>query len=118
MQKISMLDANDFVTSVIIENETYKLHFGWNDDAGQWAMDVRTSSNIDIGRGIAVVPNFPLLNQGRRNGLPKYEIMAVVVNSENADNQWIGRKDFVNGKFALVVIPKGEQDAIKAAVVE
>lgn len=118
MIRIDMQDANDFVTSIVIENEIYKLHFGWNSDAEQWSLDVRTAANADIGRGIAVVPNFPLLNQGRRNGLPKFELMAVVVNSDNMDNQQIGREDFVNGKFAFVVLPRSEQDAIKGAALE
>lgn len=118
MITITMQDANDFVTSFVVENETYKLHFAWNSDAGQWSLDVRTAANVDIGRGIAVVPNFPLLNQGRRNGLPKFELMAVVVNADNADNQQIGREDFINGKFAFVVIPRSEQDAIKGAALE
>lgn len=118
MIAISMQDANDFVTSVIIEEETYKLHFAWNSAAEQWSMDVRTAANVDIGRGIAVVPNFPLLHQGRRNGLPKFEIMAVVVNTESPDNQQIGRKDFVNGRFSLVIVPRREVDAIQSAAVE
>lgn len=118
MISIQMQDANDFVTSIVVDNETYKLHFGWNSQAKQWSVDVRTLANVDIGRGIAVVPNFPLLNQGKRTGLPSFELMAVVVNTENADNQTIGREDFVNGKFAFCVIPRSEQDAIKSAALE
>ena len=118
MISVAMQDANDFVTSVIVENETYKLHFGWNSNAEQWSVDVRTISNVDIGRGIAVVPNFPLLNQGKRNGFPVFEMMAVVVNDDDPDNQKIGRDDFINGKFNFVLIPRSEQYAIKSATLE
>jgi len=115
---ITMFDANDFVTSVVVDKQTYKLHFGWNSNAEQWNMDVRNADNSDIVRGVAVVPNFPLLHQGRRNGLPSFEIMAVVVNTASADNQKIGRKDFVDGKFSLVIVPRSEVNAIKAAALE
>ena len=115
MISIEMQDANDFVTSFVLNEQTYKLHIGWNDAARQWSMDVRTAANIDIGRGIAIVPNYPLLNQGRRTGLPDYEIMAVVVNTDSAENQTIGREDFISGKFALVVVPEAEINAIKNA---
>lgn len=118
MISISMRDANDFVESFVVDNETYKLHFGWNSDAKQWSVDVRTASNIDIIRGVAIVPNFPLMNQGRRRGLPKFEMMAVVVNTTSPENQVIGRNDFINGKFSFVIIPRSEQDAIKSATVE
>ena len=116
MIQISMLDANDFVQTVSIEGEAYKLHFAWNDFAGQWTMGVRTMQGIDIARGIAVVPNFPLLMQYHRTeGLPRGEFMAVVVDSEKADSQTIGRKDFVDGKFSLVYIPEVEVNAIRTA---
>lgn len=118
MIAIKMQDANDFVTSFVLNEQTYKLHFGWNSAAAQWSMDVRTAANVDIGRGIAVVPNFPLLHQGRRNGLPTFEIMAVVVNAESAENQTIGREDFINGKFSLVIVPEAEINAIKTATLE
>lgn len=117
MITIEMQNANDFVTSFVLEEQTYKLHFGWNDASQQWSMDIRTTANVDIGRGIAVVPNFPLFNQGKRNGLPGYEIMAIVVNTESAENQTIGRDDFINGKFALVIVPEAEINAIKNAKV-
>lgn len=118
MIMIEMKDANDFVTSFVLNEQTYKLHFGWNSAAGQWSVDVRTTSNVDIGRGIAVVPNFPLLNQGKRSGLPNFELMAIVVNTGSAENQTIGRNDFINGKFAFVIVPEAEINAIKNATVE
>lgn len=118
MIQISMYDANDFVESVILDNETYKLKFGWNPYSESWSMDVRNEKGEDLVRGISVVPNFPLLNQYRREAtLPTGEIMAVVVNPEDKANQRIGRLDFLNGKFSLVYIPRNELDeAINAKV--
>lgn len=118
MIQISMYDANDFVESVILDNETYKLKFGWNPYSESWSMDVRNEKGEDLVRGISVVPNFPLLNQYRREAtLPTGEIMAVVVNPEDKANQRIGRLDFLNGKFSLIYIPRNELDeAINAKV--
>ena len=115
MIQISMIDANDFVETVTLEGEPYKLHFSWNDYAQQWAVDVRNMQNEDIVRGIAVVPNYPLFLQQKRAGLPRGELMAVVVDSSKADNQTIGRKSFVNGLYSLVYVPEVEVNAIRNA---
>ena len=117
MIQISMYDANDFVESVILDGNTYKLHFGWNPYSRSWTMDVRNEKSEDLVRGISVVPNFPLLHQHRRIILPAGEIMAVVVNPESRESQQIGRKDFLNGRFSLVYIPKVELDEILSASV-
>lgn len=118
MIAIDMQNANDFVTSFVLNEQTYKLHFGWNSASKQWSMDIRKADNVDLARGIAIVPNYPLLNQGKRNALPTFEIMAIVVNTESADNQTIGREDFINGKFSLVIVPEGEINAIRTATLE
>ena len=118
MIQISMYDANDFVESVILDDETYKLKFGWNSYSKSWSMDIRNEKGEDLVRGISLVPNFPLLNQYRRvTELPKGELMAVVVNPDDKANQKIGRQDFLNGKFSLVYIPKNELDEILNATI-
>lgn len=115
MLTISMMDANDFVQSVLLDGMTYKLHFCWNDYKQQWTMDLRDSQNKDIVRGLAVVPNYPLLSPHRRANVPPGEILAVVVNADTG--KFIGRSDFINGKATLVYIPEGERNAILAAAV-
>ena len=118
MIQISMYDANDFVESVILDNETYKLKFGWNPYNESWSMDIRNEKGEDLVRGISVVPNFPLFNQHKRvSTLPTGELMAVVVNPDDKANQKIGRQDFLNGKFSLVYIPKNELDEILNATI-
>lgn len=113
MQSISMIDANDFVEAVTIDGVPYKLHFMWNDKGKQWTMDLRDYQNNDVVRGIAIAPNFPLLSlQRRQNNVPRGELMAVVVSQEETENQVIGRKDFVNGKFTFVYVPESELNAI------
>ena len=115
MISLSMYDANDFVTSVMMEGNPYKLHFSWNDHVPQWTVDVLTNDNTPIVKGIPVVPNLPLFSFYRRHNLPLGELMAVVVNQDEPENQSVGRQDFLNGKFTMVYVPEGEVDAILEA---
>lgn len=108
MVAITMFDANDFVTTVMLDDEPYKLHFSWNDSAKQWYADVLTNDNTEMVRGLSIVPNLPLFSFYRRENLPLGELMAVIVNQDDAENQSIGRNDFLNGKATLVYIPAGE----------
>jgi hypothetical protein len=117
MIQLSMLDANDFIESAMLDGILYRLHYGWNSYSQQWSVDIRTAQNKDIVRGIAIVPNMPLFNQCRRNGLPKGELMAVTVNQDDTDNQQIGRDDFIDGRFAMVYVPEAEKNAIMEATV-
>ena len=103
-----MFDANDFIQTVTCDDVPYKLHFSWNEDAKQWYFDVLQNDNTEIVRGISVVPNLPLLSFYRRSPLPLGEMMAVIVNQDEAENQSVGRRDFVNGKATFVYIPAGE----------
>lgn len=109
MIAISMFDANDFVTTAMLADEPYKLHFSWNDVAQQWYLDISTNENVEIVRGLSIVPNLPLFSFYRRSDdLPLGELMAVIVNQDEADNQSIGRQDFLNGKATLVYMTAGE----------
>ena len=109
MISISMFDANSFVTTAMLADEPYKLQFSWNDVAQQWYLDISTNDNVEILRGLSIVPNLPLFSFYRRtNDLPLGELMAVIVNQDEAENQSIGRQDFLNGKATLVYIPAGE----------
>ena len=115
MISLSMYDANDFITSAMLDGEPYKLHFSWNDHVPQWTVDVLTNDNTEIVRGIPVVPNLPLFSFYRRSNLPLGELMAVVVNQDEDDNQAVGREDFLNGKFTMCYVPKDEVNAILEA---
>lgn len=117
MIAITMFNANDFITTVLLDDEPYKLHFAWNDNAAQWYADILTNDNVEIARGLSIVPNLPLFSFYRRENLPLGELMAVIVNQDESDNQSIGRNDFLNGKATLVYIPAGElQNALETDV--
>lgn len=116
MISLSMYDANDFITSTMLDGEPFKLHFSWNDHVPQWTVDVLTNDNTEIVRGIPVVPNLPLFSFYRRQkDLPPGELLAVVVNQDEEENQAVGRQDFLNGKFTMVYVPRSEVDAVLEA---
>lgn len=116
MIQLSTIDANDFVQTVTLDGNSYILHYSWNDFSQQWTLGVRDMQNNDIVRGIAIVPNFPLLMQYHRNNadLPRGEFMAVVVDASKTENQTIGRDDFINGLFSMVYIPEVEINELRA----
>lgn len=116
MISLSMYDANDFITSTMLDGEPFKLHFSWNDKVPQWTVDVLTNDNTEIVRGIPVVPNLPLFSFYRRQkDLPPGELLAVVVNQDEEENQAVGRQDFLNGKFTMVYVSRSEVDAVLEA---
>ena len=65
MVKLALLDANDFVQSVLLDDEPYKLHFAWNDTSKAWTLDLRDSHGKDIVRGIRTTGLF------ERQGKPR-----------------------------------------------
>ena len=116
MVKLSSIDANDFIQEVTLDKTAYKLHHSWNDYAQQWTLGIRTAQGDDIVRGIAIVPNYPLLmGHHRTDNVPRGEFMAVVVDADNADNQTIGRDGFTSGRFSMVYITEVEIDGIRNA---
>ena len=135
MITLSLANADDFVTSAVLDNENYRLHLSWNNtgfwtmdirdsennrlhlswnNTGFWTMDIRDDKNIDIVRGIKLVPNFPLLNQYRRlsNKLPRGEFLVAVVNQSVEKNQTISREGFSSGEFTLIYVPQEEFDSL------
>lgn len=107
MQTITLPDANDFVISVTLDNESFRLRFSWNDTAGFWTMGIRNDQNVSIIEGIRCVPNYPLLAQYRRPALPKGELLCVILDDTQTT---IVRDDFINGRARLVYIPEAELD--------
>lgn len=113
MQMIQLVDSNDFVIGVALDNTAYRLHLSWNDTAAHWSMDLRDENDRDMVKRIAIVPNFPLLLQyHRHSGVPRGELMAVVVNASDPECRSIDRKGFVSGKFTMVYIPEDEKYGI------
>jgi hypothetical protein len=114
MIQLSMIDANDFLQTATLDDTVYKLHYSWNDYAQQWTVGLRDAHGNDIIRSIAIAPNFPLfLIHHRESNVPRGELMAVVVDENNAENQKISRDDFINGRFSMVYIPEVELNALR-----
>lgn len=114
MLQISIADHNDFIEPATLDGTLYKLHFAWSPHGG-WGLDIRDGQNSDIIRGIAVVPNFPLLDGYRRHGgIPPGELLAIV---NDTAIQQIGRRDFVEGRASFIYVPESEvQDALEESI--
>lgn len=104
MITITLPDANDFVVSVTLDGEVFRLHFAWNDTGAFWSMGIRNDKDNIIIERIRCVPNYPLLAQYRRPTLPKGEVLCIT--SSNT----VGRNDFASGKAKLVYVPEAELD--------
>lgn len=109
-----MCDSNDFVEVVTLDGSVYKFHFSYNGYSKEWKLDIRDNKNIDIIRGIKIVPNFPLLAQYKRHNAPKGELIAVI----NTNKSNIGRKDFMNKSATLIYIPREEVNGILETAIQ
>ena len=81
MVKLTLLDANDFVQSVLLDGEPYKLHFAWNDTSKAWTLDLRDSHGKDIVRGIRSVADYEYEHQlsgMNRHLLPQAETVFLI----------------------------------------
>lgn len=102
MITISLPDTNDFLLTVTLDGEPFRLHFAWNDTAAFWSMGIREDKGRIIIERIRCVLNYPLLAQYRRPSLPKGEFICIT------SAETIDRSDFVSGKAKLVYVPEAE----------
>ena len=118
MIMIGLQDANDFTTTVLLENVTYKLGFCWNSRMARWNMDLMRQDGTEILRGVAVVPGVPLISGYTRllNSTDiRGEFIVVAANQASQSAQEVGRSDFTAGLFSFLYVSKEELDAILEA---
>ena len=104
MIEITLIDANDFVLSTTLDNDSFKLRFSWNDTGAYWTLGIMDDKSNSIIRNIKLVPNYPLLAQHRISSLPKGEFICVTSNAA------IARDDFIDSKAHFVYVPEDELD--------
>lgn len=96
MMRIGVIDANDMLIEAQLDDSVYHLGLSWNEEGQFWTLSIRDLNLSIMASGIAVVPNWPLLNQIRQPEFPPGEI--AVYSPPGVD---IGRKSFVNGSAAM-----------------
>ena len=110
MIQIPMRDQNSFVIEAGLEDVTFFLRFDWNSEAGIWVMGIANARNEDIIRGLALVPNTPLLEQFRHLAVPAGEFVVYA----NDDDLRIGRDTFLTGAAALYYLTEAEVAALQS----
>ena len=86
MEAIKFNDANDIVTKVVLDNVQYRIRLTWN----------ALCCNLKI------VPNFPLLMNHHRPGIPSGELIVLT------DLEKITRSSFSNGAASLIYVTEAE----------
>lgn len=104
MFRIPVLDANDSLTEIVLDDETFFLRLSWNSEGELWTLSIENAHNDAIVDGIAVVPDTPLLQRYRHLHVPAGDLVAVSPDLRDT----IGREDLPSGDVALVYIPAQE----------
>ncbi|WP_314878783.1 phage baseplate plug protein [Haemophilus parahaemolyticus] len=97
MIEINVPDYNDSLLEVELDEETFFLHFSWNETGEFWTLGIENAYNNELVSSLKILPERPLLQFVRNEHLPLGELVAVRTDNEQA----IGRNDFKNGKATL-----------------
>lgn len=108
MNQIPVPDENDSLSEVDLDNETFFLHFSWNETASFWTLSIENANKESLASGIKIVPDTPLITQIRQSYLPAGELIAVTLDRSNT----ISRDDLPNGRVAMVYLTESEVAAL------
>mgnify|MGYP003265803221 CR=1 FL=1 len=103
MQVISFNDANDIVVSVELDGNKYYLRITWNQVGDFWTMHLWDSHREPLLCNIKLVPNYPLLINHHRPGVPTGNFLLLTNGSKP-----ISRDSFSTGAAALVYVSEDE----------
>lgn len=101
---IPVLDANDSLTEVVLDDETFFLRLSWNSEGQFWTLGVENAYNEVIITGIALVPDTPLLARYRHLLVPDGELFALTPDRRDT----ISREALPSGDVALVYLDAEE----------
>lgn len=111
MQIIPFKEPSNWKMQITLDGTIFVLEFTWNSLNEFWVMDVYNRNEVPLVYGIVIVPNYPLLQAYRVNGMPLGEIICQnIVNSDDT----ISRFDMAQ-KFELVYYSFGELEALALA---
>lgn len=108
MIEIPVIDANDSLTEVELEGNTYFLRMSWNSEGEFWVMAIEDYTNSTILAGVRVVPDVPLLAMLHHLAVPRGEFWAILMDETRQD---FTRDDFTAGTGALVYVEEDEDVA-------
>lgn len=96
MIRIGLIDENDQLSEAELDNRVFNIGMSWNEEAQFWTMSIRDLNLELLASGIAVIGNYPLLNQIRRTEFPGGELVVDIDPSKT-----ITRSSFVDGTARL-----------------
>ena len=106
---IPFRDLPAFTEDVILDGETYRLDFAYNNRGEYWSLSLFTREGGSIIHGIKIVPNFELLQRYGTRGQPPGELYCIdVTNSQ----QPVDRDNLVH-LFQLVYVPESELASVQ-----
>lgn len=95
-------DMNDSFSRVVLDGKPYLIRFTWSNLAQRWSFGLYTTQKEPIAVGLRIVPRFPLNLQLVDDKLPP-GVFGVY-----SDSEYVGRKDFVDGKAKFAYISGGD----------
>lgn len=102
--EIPAIAAPDQRAEALLDGRTYYVGRSWNETGQLWTLSLRDAEDQALIAGIAITPNFPLLAQFRRPGLPPGEFVAEYYGQGDT----IGRDDFGSGVAVLTYVEQAE----------
>lgn len=102
MNEIKFNDANDIVAKVILDSIQYRIRLTWNAVGELWTLHLWDNDKNPVCCNLKVVPNFPLLMNHHRPGIPSGELI-VLTNLEK-----ITRESFADGSASLLYVTEAE----------
>lgn len=104
MIKIPVIDANDSLTEVVLDGDTYFLRLTWNSEDDYWSWGLESANHESLVQGLKLVPDFPLLRWVRNQYLPPGELMAISPDRRDS----ISREALPSGEVVIVYVPEEE----------
>ncbi len=108
---IPVLDANDSLSEIALDGETYFLHLSWNAAGDFWTLGIESASHDVLVSGIAIVPRYALTDRLRISGMPAGDFVAL---PPNARQDTISRTDLPSGVVPLFYFSAAELAAAAA----
>lgn len=105
---IPFKEPSEWREQITLDGDIFILEFKWNALNEFWMMNIYDGQVNPIVLGIKLVPNYPLLSQYIKDGMPRGEIVCQNIVGSTDE---ISRFD-MNQKFQLVYYTEAEVDAV------
>ncbi len=113
MMRIGLIDENDQLAEATLDDRVFNIGMSWNQEAQFWTMSIRDLNLELLASGIAVVGNYPLLNNIRRVEFPEGELVVDI-----DPRKKITRSSFIDGTARLYYFSQFDLDNLPEEIVK